>query len=114
MNTLSTKVYHPRSRRQKAIALGLGKRSVSLKRKSASPERKAGEKSPSKTAAIRGESAKKDAKARKSVSFELGNDDDLPKSDVFETPKGTKSSERIKIPRKKTVLSDTLSTKVCL
>ena len=30
----------------KAIALGRGKRSVSLKRKSASPERKAGEKSP--------------------------------------------------------------------
>jgi len=37
----------------KAIALGRGKRSVSSKRKSASPERKASEKSPSKTAAGR-------------------------------------------------------------
>jgi len=43
----------------KAITLGRGKRSVSPKRKSASPERKAGEKSPSKTAADRDEAAKK-------------------------------------------------------
>ena len=84
----------PKKKHKKPIALGRSKRSVSLKRKSASPERKAGEKSPSKTAAGRGEADKKANKARKSVSFESGDDDNLPKLDVLETPKGAKSSEK--------------------
>ena len=76
----------------KAIALGRGKRSVSPKRKSASPERKAGDKSPSKTAASRDEAAKKVAKAKKSVSFVSSDDDDLPKSGELETLKGDRKS----------------------
>ena len=73
--------------------MGRGKRSVSPKRKSASPEHKAGEKSPSKTAAGRDEVAKKVTKAKKSVSFVSSDDDDLPKSGELETLKGAKSSE---------------------
>jgi len=92
----------------KAIALGRGKRSMSSKRKSASPERKAGDKSPSKTAASRDEAAKKMAKAKKSVSFVSSDDDDLSKSGELETRKSAKSSEKdIEIPRKKAPKSDT-------
>ena len=92
----------------KAIALGRGKRSKSPKRKSASPERTAGEKSPSKTAAGRDEATKKVAKAKKSVSFVSSDDDDLPKLVELETLKGAKSSEKdIEIPRKKAPKSDT-------
>ena len=86
----------------KAITLGRGKRSVLSKRKSASPERKAGDKSPSKTAASRDEAAKKVAKAKKSASFVSSDNDDLPKSGELETRKSAKSSEKdIEIPRKK-------------
>jgi hypothetical protein len=91
----------------KAIAVGRGKRSVSPKRKSASPEHKTGEKSPSKTAAGRDAAAKKVAKA-KSVSFVSSDDDDVPKSGELETRKGARSSEKdMEIPRKKAPKSDT-------
>ena len=81
---------------------------MSPKRKSASPEHKAGEKSPSKTAAGRDEVAKKVTKAKKSVSFVSSDDDDLPKSGELETLKGAKSSEKdIEIPRKKAPKSNT-------
>ena len=91
----------------KAIALGRGKRSVSPKRKSASPERKTGEKSPSKTAAGRDAAVKKVAKA-KSVSFVSSDDDDEPQSGELETRKGARSYEKdMEIPRKKVPNSDT-------